>query len=304
MAADDPRRGRPWRAWTVAAARGGETGQASGRNENASLDATAVTADEVLLFGERQKGPLIAETDAPSFGATFPGQCSSTWHSVSPPPSPASQQEYDGELGESSSMLKEADGTPTFLLSLDDEPFFVEQGQDGLGTDVALKGKSEDEEHDVRFRELLQRRSAMEALLALASGPRNPMTPPPPPLALQNSGGLPRVEDSSLLQRQAPENLEDMGAVEDESDGDYCEVEIAPYGEPLQGACDPNIRSAMQQLHFPETFRKPEFMEALQHPEACDPNIRSAMQHFHFPDTFRKPDKLHRKRPKVLPVLS
>jgi hypothetical protein len=127
------------------------------------------------------------------------------------------------------------------------------------------------------------------------------MIPPPPPLALQNSGGLPRVEDSSLLQRQAPENLEDMGAVEDESDGDYFEVEIAPYGEPLQGACDPNIRSAMQQLHFPETFRKSEFMEALQHPEASDPNIRSAI---HFHETFRKPDKLHRKRPKVLPVLS
>ncbi|CAK9278008.1 unnamed protein product [Sphagnum jensenii] len=304
MAADDPRRCRPWRAWTVAAARGGETGQASGRNENASLDATAVTTDEVLLFGERLKGPLIAETDAPSFGATFPGQCSSTRHSVSPPPSPASQQEYDGELGESSSMLKEADGTPTFLLSLDNEPFFVEQGQDGLGTDVALKGKSEDEEDDVRFPEHLQRRSAMEALLALASGPRNPLIPPPPPLALQNSGGLPRVEDSSLLQRQAPENLEDMGAVEDESDGDYFEVEIAPYGEPLQGACDPNIRSAMQQLHFPETFRKSEFMEALQHPEASDPNIRSAIQHFHFHETVRKPDKLHRKRPKVLPVLS
>jgi hypothetical protein len=296
MAADDSRNGQPWPALAGAGGGGKELGQSGdGKSENVPSDGTmdratvdmATAIDKCLLFRDRRKGHLVSETkEAPMSphgggGASSfcPGQGSSTLVSLSPPSSPSSQQQkfsYGGSNGggESSSMLKKLEGTPTVLSSLDG-PLFVEEGLvDSLGTDSAVEGKTENEE-DVRFQELLQTGSSMEALLA--SRFRAPMAPLPS--ALQTGRGFPaRGGDAMCFHRQTQETLEDINTAENETGGNFHQQEeLSP------------LKSLQQQQ---------------QQQGASAPNSRSPMQHFHIPENFRMPDKLHRKRAKVLPFLT
>ncbi len=293
MAADNSRNGQPLPALAGAGGGGKEFGQAGdGKHENFPSDVTmdratvdmATAIDKCLLFRDRRKGHLVSETkEAPmsphgggAASSFCPGQGSSTLVSLSPPSSPSSQRQkfsYNSNGGgESSSMLKKLEGTPTLLSSLDG-PLFVEEGLvDSLGTGSTVEGKTENEE-DVRFQELLQTGSSMEALLA--SRFRAPMAPLSS--ALQTGRGFPaRGGDATCLHRQTQETLEDINTAENETGGNFHQQEEL---SPLK---------ALQQ----------------QQQGASVPNSRIPMQHFHIPENFRMPDKLHRKRAKVLPFLT
>jgi hypothetical protein len=173
-------------------------------------------------------------------------------------------------------MLEKLEGTPTILSGLDGSLFVDEGLVDSLGTDSAVEGKTENEE-DVRFQELLQTGSSMEALLA--SRFRVPMAPLPS--ALQTGRGFPaRGGDAMCLHRQTQETLEGINTAENETGGNFHQQEeLSP------------LKSLQQQ-------------QQQQQQGASAPNSRSPMQHFHIPENFRTPDKLHRKRAKVLPFFT
>ncbi|CAM6026920.1 unnamed protein product [Sphagnum balticum] len=295
MAADNSRNGQPWPALAGAGGGGKKLGQAGdGKYETIPSDGTmdratvdmATAIDKCLLFRDRRKGHLVSETkEAPMSphgggpASSFcPGQGSSTLVYLSPPSSPSSQQQKfsygSNGGGESSSMLNKLEGTPTILSSLDGSLFVDEGLVDSLGIDSAVEGKTENEE-DVRFQELLQTGSSMEALLA--SRFRAPMAPLPS--ALQTGRGFPaRGGDAMYLHRQTQETLEDINTAENETGGNFHQQEeLSP------------LKSLQQQQ---------------QQQGASAPNSRSPMQHFHIPENFRTPDKLHRKRAKVLPFFT